>query len=128
MLVERLTLADVDEPGAVALVAANLRGLIGGLEDVEETVAAIVSRVRASGDEAVREYTRSFDTNGADPRELCVSAEELDRALEQMPLDLVAGLQVAIANVARVADASIGPDTVTVDLAQGHTVTLRELP
>jgi histidinol dehydrogenase len=128
VLVERLTLADVDEPGAVALVAANLRGLIGGLEDVEETVAAIVSRVRASGDEAVREYTRSFDTNGADPRELCVSAEELDRALEQMPLDLVAGLQVAIANVARVADASIGPDTVTVDLAQGHTVTLRELP
>jgi histidinol dehydrogenase len=45
-----------------------------------------------------------------------------------MPLDVVAGLQVAIANVAQVADASIGAEQVRVDLPQGHRVTLRELP
>jgi histidinol dehydrogenase len=84
--------------------------------------------VRAEGDSAVDEYTRRFDTDGGEPREICVAAEELDDALERMPLDVVAGLQVAIANVARVADASIGADTVAVELAQGHTVTLRELP
>ncbi|HEY5192435.1 MAG TPA: histidinol dehydrogenase [Solirubrobacteraceae bacterium] len=128
MLVERVTITDVERPGASALAAANLRRLVGGVEAVEETVATIVSHVRAEGDEAVDEYTQRFDTDGVHPRETCVPASELDEALERMPLDVVAGLQVAIANVARVADASIGPDKVIVDLAQGHTVTLRELP
>jgi histidinol dehydrogenase len=128
MLVERVTLAAVEQQGTPAVVAAHLRRLIGGVEGIEETVATIVSHVRAEGDEAVREYTRRFDTDGAEPRELCVPAHELDEALEQMPLEVVAGLQVAIANVARVADASIGPEQVAVELAQGHTVTLRELP
>jgi histidinol dehydrogenase len=128
VLVERVTLTDVERQGTPAVVAAHLRRLIGGVEEIEETVATIVSHVRAEGDEAVREYTRRFDTDGAEPRELCVPAHELDEALEQMPLEVVAGLQVAIANVARVADASIGPEQVAVDLPQGHTVTLRELP
>jgi histidinol dehydrogenase len=128
MLVERVTLTDVEQPGTPALVAAHLRRLIGGVEGIEEAVATIVSHVRAEGDEAVHEYTRRFDTDGAEPRELCVPAHELDRALERMPRDVVAGLQVAIANVALVADASIGPEQVLVELPQGHTVTLRELP
>jgi histidinol dehydrogenase len=128
MLVERVTLTDVEQPGAPALAAANLRRLLGGVEGIEEAVATIVSHVRAEGDEAVHEYTRRFDTDGAEPRELCVPAHELDQALEKMPLEVVAGLQVAIANVARVADASIGSEQVIVELAQGHTVTLRELP
>ncbi|MGA9285104.1 MAG: histidinol dehydrogenase [Solirubrobacteraceae bacterium] len=127
MLVERVTLND-DETGPPALAAANLRRLIGGVEGVEEAVATIVAHVRAEGDEAVEEYTRRFDTDGSQPREIRVAAHELDQALESMPLDVVAGLQVAIANVARVADASIGAEQVTVELAQGHTVGLRELP
>lgn len=127
MLVERVTLSS-DDTGAAALAAANLRRLIGGVEGVEEAVATIVAHVRAEGDEAVEEYTRRFDTGGAQPREIRVGAHELDQALESMPLDVVAGLQVAIANVARVADASIGAEQVTVELAQGHTVGLRELP
>lgn len=127
MLVERVTLAE-GESGAPALVAANLRRLIGGVEGVEDAVATIVSHVRAEGDEAVNEYTRRFDTNGVEPREIRVAAGELDEALEAMPLDVVAGLQVAIANVARVADASIGSDQMLVELPQGHTVAIREMP
>ena len=128
MLVERMTLTDVERADAAKLAVANLRRMIGGVEGIEQTVDAIVANVRADGDRTVLQYTRELDTNGADPLALCVSGEELDQALEQMSLDVVAGLQVAIANVARVADASIGPDTVAVGLAQGHTVTLRELP
>ncbi|MGC2372514.1 MAG: histidinol dehydrogenase [Solirubrobacteraceae bacterium] len=129
MLVERVALADAEPQGAPgALLAAHLRRRIGGVEGIEEAVATIVSHVRAEGDEAVHEYTRSFDTEGQPPRELCVPARELDEALEQMPLEVVAGLQVAIANVARVADASIESERVAVELPQGHTVTLRELP
>ena len=128
MLIERVTLTDTEQADAVRRAVADLRRMIGGVEGIEQTVAAIVARVRAEGDEAVLQYTRELDTNGADPRALCVPGEELDQALEQMPLDVVAGLQVAIANVARVADASIGADRVAVDLAQGHKVSLRELP
>ncbi len=129
MLVERLTLSDVEQHGTPAAAAAKLRRLTGGGgEEIEETVARIVAHVRADGDEAVREYTRRFDTDGAEPRELRVGARELDEALERMALDVVAGLQVAIANVARVADASIGPERVEVELPQGHRVTLREMP
>jgi histidinol dehydrogenase len=128
VLVERVTLAEVEQQGAPAVVAARLRRLIGGVEGVEEAVATIVAHVRVEGDEAVHEYTRRFDTDGAQPRELCVAPQELDEALEQMPLEVVAGLQVAIANVARVADSSIGREQVAVELPQGHTVTLRELP
>jgi histidinol dehydrogenase len=127
VIVERLTLTDDDATPASA--AAQLRRLIGGGgEEIEEAVATIVAHVRAEGDEAVKEYTRRFDTAGADPRELRVPPQELDRALEQIPLDVVAGLQISISNVAQVADASIGPDQVTVELPQGHRVTLREMP
>jgi histidinol dehydrogenase len=128
VLIERVTLTDVEQPDAARRAVADLRRMIGDIEGIEQTVAAIVARVQAEGDEAVLQYTRELDTNGAEPLALCVTGEELDQALEQMPLDVVAGLQVAIANVARVADASIGADTIAVDLAQGHKVSLRELP
>ena len=45
-----------------------------------------------------------------------------------MPRDVLAGLQVTIANVASVAAASIGEDWIEVKLAQGHVVSLQELP
>jgi histidinol dehydrogenase len=128
VLVERVTLTDAEPQGTPALVAAHLRRLIGGVQGIEETVATIVSHVHAKGDEAVREYTRRLDTDGGEPRELCVSLQELDEALERMPFEVVAGLQVSIANVASVANASIGPEQVAVELPQGHTVSLRELP
>ncbi|MGA9876007.1 MAG: histidinol dehydrogenase [Solirubrobacteraceae bacterium] len=128
MRVERLTLADVEHHGGPAHVAEHLRRLIGEDEGIEGAVARIVARVRDDGDEAVREYTRELDTDGHEPRELRVPAAELDEALEQMPLEVVAGLQVAIANVARVADAQLDTDRVLVELPQGHTVTMRELP
>jgi histidinol dehydrogenase len=128
MLIERVTLTDAEQPAAVRQVVADLRRMIVGVEGIEQTVAKIAAGVQAEGDEAVLRYTRELDTNGTEPLALSVPGEELDQALEQMPLDVVAGLQVAIANVARVADASIGSDSVTVDLAQGHKVSLRELP
>jgi histidinol dehydrogenase len=128
MLIERVTLKDAGQADIARQAAADLRGMIGSVEGIERSVAAIVADVEANGDEALLRYTRELDTNGAAPLALRVPGEELDRALERMPLDLVAGLQVAIANVARVADASIGADTVAVDLAQGHRIGLRELP
>jgi histidinol dehydrogenase len=130
--IERLDLAEVARLGGARGAAAHVRALVPDGASVEKAVREIVARVRVEGDEAVREYTRRFDTAGSDrseigQRSLTVSPEELDAAIKELPLELVAGLQVAIANVATVAQAGVDADR-TVSLPQGQSVTLREVP
>jgi histidinol dehydrogenase len=124
---ERFGVGDVQRLGGPAAVAERLRSLVPGGASVEEDVEVIIANVWEGGDGAVLDLTREFDTAGAEPRPLLVGQEELDAALKAMPLDVVAGLQVAIANVAQVAQAGVEGDT-TIDLPQGQRVTLRELP
>ncbi len=123
----RLSRAELEQLGGPAAAAERIRSLVPAGDSVAAQVAEILAAVRERGDEAVREMTRRFDTGGAEPRPLLVSAEELDAAITEMPLDLVAGLQVAIANVAAVAEAGVGADS-AVALPQGHEVRLREVP
>ncbi len=125
----RIERVDAAEYGrlAAAGVARRLRSLVPGGATVAGDVAAIVEAVRQRGDEAVLAYTKAFDTGGAEPRELLVPGEELDEAIKQLPLELVAGLQVALANVALVAEAGVGGDR-AVELPQGQRVLLREVP
>jgi histidinol dehydrogenase len=127
MAIERLEGGQVAALGAPAVVAARLRSLVAGGASVADEVGEIIAGVREGGEQAVLDYTRSFDTGGAEPEPLLVSQEELDGAIMQLPLELVAGLQVAIANVARVAEAGVGQET-TLELSQGQTVRLREVP
>ena len=70
---ERLTLA-----GDPVALAQELRALVPAPESVQQEVAEIIARVRASGDEAVRYYTRRFDTGGSTPSALQVPDAELD--------------------------------------------------
>lgn len=118
---ERLTLA-----GDPVALAQELRALVPAPESVAPQVAEIISRVRASGDEAVRYYTRKFDTDGSTPSALQVPDAELATAERQLDDDVRAGLEHAIANVTRVAQASLSPDR-TVSF-EGHEVVLREVP
>jgi histidinol dehydrogenase len=127
MRLERLSVADVERLGGPAPAAAHIRSLIADGASVAEQVREIVAGVRAQGDAAVLEYTRRFDTAGSEPRPLVVTEDELDEAITRLPLELIAGLQVAIANLARVAEAGIGRDA-TVDLPQGQRIVLREVP
>ena len=127
MRIERLDAELLAGLGAPAAVASRLRSLVPGGASVEPAVREIVDRVRAEGDDAVSDYTRRFDTHGNDPRPLLVTPEELDEAIKLLPLELVAGLQVAIANVATVAQAGAGEE-VAVELPQGQRIALREVP
>jgi histidinol dehydrogenase len=127
MRIERLDVEQVGGLGGPAGVASHLRSLVPDGASVEEAVREILGRVRAEGERAVRDYTRRFDTAGNDPAPLVVSPEELDEAIKLLPLELVAGLQVAIANVALVAHAGVSED-VAIDLPQGQRITLREVP
>ncbi len=129
MRVERFT---ADPKVDAAAVAGRLRRLVPSIGDAEEAVAEIVAVVHHEGDEAVLQYTREFDTAGGERAQsgqppLLVAPQELDEAIKRMPLEVVAGLQVAIANVAEVAQASVGHDA-AVALPQGQQVTVRELP
>ncbi len=127
MRLQRLDVQEVAGLGGPAAAATRLRGLVADGASVAEPVSRIIERVRREGDHAVREYTREFDTQGSEPGPLIVGAEELDEAIKLLPLELVAGLQVAIANVALVAEAGVDPDRV-IDLPQGQRILLRELP
>ncbi len=127
MRIERVDAQQLERLGGAAAAAEHVRSLIPTGGSVADAVGAIVESVRVDGDAAVLRHTSAFDLSGGEPRPLRVSPEELDEAITQLPLDLVAGLQVAIANVALVAEAGVNHDR-SVDLPQGHTVLLREVP
>ena len=127
MFLERLDSGELARLGGVGQAAAKLRSLVQGGGSVAPQVSEILREVREGGDRALADCTRRFDTQGAEPGPIRVSPEELDEAITRMPLELVAGLQVAIANVALVAEAGVGVET-DVDLPQGHRVRLREIP
>ena len=120
MRLERVEVGD--EP---ARVAAEVRALAQAPASVSEVVSAIIGAVRAGGDGALRELVARYDLGGgAPPAQLRLVPEDLDVELDA---DVRAGLELAIANVALVADAGVGED-VAVDLPQGHRVVLREVP
>jgi histidinol dehydrogenase len=121
MQCERLTLS-----GDPVGLAEELRELIAAPEAVADQVAEIISRVRASGDDALRFYTREYDTRGVTPSALRVPEAELDTAEARLDDAVRDGLRHAIENVTRVAEAGMASDrTVSFD---GHEVTLREAP
>jgi histidinol dehydrogenase len=123
--VERLS---APELGGGLQAAEALRRFVLIRLDVEEQVRAIVTDVFRRGDEAVLDHTRAYDTAGREPRPLVVAPEELDEAIKRLPLDVVAGLQVALANVAEVAHAGVREEQQQVVLPQGQRITLREVP
>ena len=107
--------------------AAAARALAPQPQSVRDGVTEIVSTVRLGGDRALRELVARYDTGGAaPPLSLRLPAEDLDAGL--LAEDVRVGLEIAIANVALVADAGVGADEIQVDLPQGHRVTLREVP
>ena len=73
------------------------------------------------------DYTRRFDTAGNEPRPLLVPGRGARRGDHAAAPRAVAGLQVAIANVALVAEAGVGADG-AVELPQGQRIVLREVP
>jgi histidinol dehydrogenase len=121
MSAERL---EVGAAGGAVSAADALRALTPAGVSVSGTVSEIVASVRTRGEQALLEYVDRFDgVTGS----LRVSAQELEAALAELDPDVRAGLEVAIANVRAVAEAGLVDDK-TVELPQGQTVTIREVP
>jgi histidinol dehydrogenase len=97
---ERFELRAGEDP---AELARELRELVPAPASVQDAVAEIIAQVRSSGDEAIREYTRRFDTGGAEPKPLLVDPAETSDAAERLDDAVRTGLEDAIDNVAAVA-------------------------
>ncbi|HXA55002.1 MAG TPA: histidinol dehydrogenase [Solirubrobacteraceae bacterium] len=128
MELERIDREAVKAAGGPAGVVTRLRKLAPIPAAVTDDTRRIVRDVFERREEAVLRLTREHDTGGAEPRPLVVAAPELDDALRALPLNVVAGLQVAIANVAELAQAGVSEQPVSVTLPQRQVVTLREVP
>jgi len=118
MRCERLTLGSDDAAGA----AADIRKLVPPPESVRDGVALIIATVRAGGDRAVRDYSRTLDTGGREPQALLVSDDELDAAAERLDPRVRHGIERAIENVEAVAaDRTRGQPRVT-ELGENRVV------
>jgi histidinol dehydrogenase len=138
MRCERLTLAGRatgdstgdstrDPTGTSSCVAASIRRLVPPPESVRDAVSLIIATVRASGDRAVRDYSRTLDTGGREPLALKVTEDELDAAARALDPAVARAIERAIENVEAVA-ASWRPGSVQ-DVALGRNrVILRHTP
>lgn len=108
-----------------ASVASALRTAGRTPREVQTTVADLIAQVEEGGDAALLELVGRFDLGGKTVGDVRVPADRLDPTL--LDPEVRSGLETAIMNVAIVADAGVGEDTVA-QLPQGHSVTLREIP
>jgi histidinol dehydrogenase len=96
--------------------------------DLAAPVADIIGEVRAGGDDAVRELTERFDHAELGPEDVQVHPDELESAVGVLEPAVLQGLRTAIANVKAVARAQVREEPVTVELPEGHSVEVVELP
>jgi histidinol dehydrogenase len=115
---------DGREPDALA---AEVRALQPPLGEVSETVAGIIAAIRERGDDAVAEFEGRFGAGGDDPHTLPVPIEEVRAGLERIDPKLRSALETAAANIRAVADAQLANER-RIQLEQGHSVELREVP
>jgi histidinol dehydrogenase len=119
-VIERLAVSSDDATS----IAAHVRGYVPAPASVADRVSGIVESIREGGDHALLEHERRFG-GGAGP--LRVPDEELRAALDDLDPEVRAGLELARANVARVAAAGLLEDR-DVELPQGQRIRLREIP
>jgi histidinol dehydrogenase len=94
--------------------------------DIEEIQTAFFES--ESKDELLLELTARFDSTEVKPQSLHVSEAERAEALSRIDDDLRRSLEVAAANIQMVAEAQMDTDPRRVDLPQGQSVTIRDVP
>lgn len=92
---------------------------------VTKAVEAIISDVRARGDEALREMAMKFDH--ADINELEVSEAEIDEACRLVPERVKEAIRAGAANIRRFHEAQM-PDMVKVETMPGVICMQRPVP
>jgi histidinol dehydrogenase len=108
--------------------ASALRKLTPTLEEVGEEVASIVADVRKRGDKAVRELTARLDSVDPPPKRLRVKQAEIESAATGLDDPIREAFELAARNIRLVAEAKLDNRPQVVELPEGHTVMLHEVP
>jgi histidinol dehydrogenase len=98
-----------------------VRTEVSGLDRIE---SAVIER----GDAAVLELTARYDATEKPTSALRVEDGEADRALQGLDRAVREALELAAANIRAVAEAQVGEEPRVVELPQGQTVEVREVP
>ncbi len=85
-------------------------------QDIRGAVAAILERVKADSDDALRAMTAEFD--GVELDAFAVGQDEIEQATSELGADAIAAIDLAIANVRRFHEAQ-RPDVITVETMPG---------
>ncbi|MBK5233019.1 MAG: histidinol dehydrogenase [Thermoleophilia bacterium] len=108
-------------------LSAGIREWFGiGLDSVD--VSAIAKAVADEGDAALVRLTNEFDATAQPLETVAVSLDEADVALDALDEEVEAALTLAFENVSAVASAQLDEGERTVELPQGQTVTVGEVP
>ncbi|MGZ8667269.1 MAG: histidinol dehydrogenase [Solirubrobacterales bacterium] len=121
----RITRIDWDGADPAGL-AARLRPDAAAGTSVTTDVAEIVAAVRDGGDRAVLELGERFD--GVRPQSLRIPVAEIQSAAATLDPSFREALRVAATNIRLVAESQLAAEPVAVELPQGHTVAIREIP
>lgn len=97
-------------------------------EWVGTPVTEIDREIAKEGDEALLRLTERFDKIALTRKQLKVDDGEARAALKTMDSSLRKSLELAAANIRAVAESQINEDRISVELAQGQIVTVREVP
>jgi histidinol dehydrogenase len=115
-----------DWEGAAATAAAIRDWVEESAPEVD--VAPIEREVVAGGDAAVLRLTARFDAIERAPESLRIDPGERAAAFAAAAPELRQAMEVAAANIRAVAEAQVAEAPSRVELSQGHTVTVREVP
>jgi histidinol dehydrogenase len=113
--------------GEPQTLAGEIRALQPPLGEVTESVAEIIAQVRGGGDTAVAEIEARFGEGPPTPESFRQPEEALESAASKVDSELRSALETAAANIRAVAEAQL-PDDRRVELSQGQSVDLREIP
>jgi histidinol dehydrogenase len=91
-------------------------------------VGSIEREVREGGDEAILRLTARFDATERAPDVLRVDPAARTRALDELDPGIRESLELAAANVRAVAEAQLDTEPRQVELPQGQSVELRQVP
>jgi histidinol dehydrogenase len=108
-------------------LAAEIRALQPALGEVSEPVAGILAEVPSGGDSALMEIEGRFASGSVDPASLRQPDEALRSAASRVGPEILSALETAADNIRSVAEAQVADET-HVELSQGHSVDLREVP
>jgi histidinol dehydrogenase len=96
--------------------------------DVAEAVERIGRQVLEGRDAALWALTARFDATERRPEALRVDPAEIEAAPGKVEPDLREAMEIAAANVRAVAEAQVSEEVRTIELPQGQTVSVREVP